>query len=129
MSNGTSTTAKVPVYCYQCVAGPDLLNVKVENGVATEVEPNFAAADVHPGAGRICVKAYGLIQKTYNPNRLTQPMKRTNPKKGREHDPRFVPISWAEAFDLIAGKLNEIRARGLRDEAGYPRVPSALPCA
>ncbi len=32
------TTQKIPVYCYQCVAGPDLLNVVVEDGVATCVE-------------------------------------------------------------------------------------------
>ena len=74
----------VPTYCYQCVAGPDLLTVKVEDGVATEVEPNFCAAAVHPGGGKVCVKAYGLVQKTYNPNRVLTPMKRTNPKKGRE---------------------------------------------
>ena len=35
---------RVATYCYQCVAGPDLLTVKVEDGVASEVEPNFAAA-------------------------------------------------------------------------------------
>ena len=39
-----TTTRRVPTYCYQCVAGPDLLTVKVEDGVATEVEPNFCAA-------------------------------------------------------------------------------------
>ncbi|HLB16174.1 MAG TPA: hypothetical protein VJM14_14670, partial [Burkholderiales bacterium] len=70
---------KVPEYCYQCVAGPDLLTVKVQDGVATEVEPNFAAAAIHPGGGKCCVKAYGLVQKTYNPHRLAQPMKRSNP--------------------------------------------------
>ena len=38
----TNTAAKwVPTYCFNCVAGPDLLTVKVENGVATEVAPNF----------------------------------------------------------------------------------------
>ena len=26
---------EVPVYCYQCVAGPDLMKVEVEDGVAT----------------------------------------------------------------------------------------------
>ncbi len=31
---------KRATYCYQCVAGPDLLTVKVVDGVATEVEPN-----------------------------------------------------------------------------------------
>lgn len=117
---------RVPVYCYQCVAGPDLLAVKVRDGVATEVEPNFAAAQVHPGAGKVCVKAYGLIQKTYNPNRLLQPMKRTNPRKGRNEDPGFVPISWDEALDTVAARLKEIRAQGLLDEQGYPRVAATF---
>ena len=89
---------------------PDLLTVKVENGVATEVEPNFAAASVHPGGGKVCVKAYGLVQKTYNPNRVRTPMKRTNPKKGRNEDPGFVPISWDEALDIVAGKLKAVKA-------------------
>jgi phenylacetyl-CoA:acceptor oxidoreductase len=112
----------VPVYCNQCVAGPDLLRVEVEDGIATRIESNYGIAPVHPGGGRVCVKAYGLIQKTYNPNRIKQPMKRTNPKKGREHDPGFVPISWDEALDLVAAKLRSIRERGLTDENGYPRL-------
>ncbi len=117
---------KVPVYCYQCVSGPDLLTVKTIDGVATEIEPNFQAADVHPGAGKVCVKAYGLIQKTYNPNRVLTPMKRTNPSKGREHDPGFVPISWDEALGRVAEKLMEARAKGLKDESGYPRIAATF---
>ena len=35
----------VPSYCYNCVSGPDLMTVKVVDGIATEIEPNFAAAD------------------------------------------------------------------------------------
>src|SRR5450759_5946654 len=69
---------KIPTYCYQCVAGPDLLTVKVNDGVATEIEPNFGACDVHPGGGKVCVKAYGLVQKTYNPNRILQPVSYTH---------------------------------------------------
>ncbi len=117
---------KVPVYCYQCVAGPDLLTVRVEDGVATEVEPNFKSAEVHPGGGKACVRAYGLIQKTYNPHRLLQPQKRTNPKKGKDEDPGFEPISWDEAFEILAGKLNEARAKGLRDGSGLPRVAASF---
>ena len=119
-------TERVPTYCYQCVAGPDLLTVKVVDGVATEVEPNFCAADVHPGGGKVCVKAFGLIQKTYNPNRVLTPMKRSNPKKGRDEDPGFVAISWEEAFELIAERLNKVRADGLLDESGYPRVAASF---
>ena len=117
---------KVPVYCYQCVAGPDLMKVEVEDGIATRIESNYDVADRHPGGGRVCVKAYGLIQKTYNPNRVAQPMKRTNPKKGRDQDPGFVPISWDEALDIVAAKMTEIRAKGLRDEEGYPRLAASF---
>ncbi len=113
---------KVPVYCYQCVAGPDLMRVEVEDGVATRVESNYDIGDEHPGGGRVCVKAYGLIQKTYNPNRVRSPMKRTNPRKGRGEDPGFVPISWDEALGTVAGRMREMRARGLRDENGFPRL-------
>jgi phenylacetyl-CoA:acceptor oxidoreductase len=121
-----AAAARVPTYCYQCVAGPDLLTVKVVDGVATEVEPNFCAADVHPGGGKVCVKAYGLVQKTYHPGRVTTPMRRTNPRKGRSEDPGFVPISWDEALTLITDRLNAIRAEGVLDESGYPRVAATF---
>jgi phenylacetyl-CoA:acceptor oxidoreductase len=122
----TPSTRRVPTYCYQCVAGPDLLTVKVEDGVATEVEPNFCAAAVHPGGGKVCVKAFGLIQKTYNPHRVLAPMKRSNPNKGRDQDPGFVEISWDEALGAIADKLNAIRAAGSSDASGYPRVAASF---
>ena len=117
---------RVPVYCYQCVAGPDLMKVEVEDGVATRIVSNYDIKDEHPGGGRVCVKAYGLIQKTYNPHRIRQPMRRTNPRKGREHDPGFVPITWTEALDLVAEKLRHILAGGARDEAGYPRIAASF---
>ena len=113
---------QVPQYCYQCVAGPDLLTVKVEDGVATEVQPNLAAAKVHPGGGKCCVKAYGLVQKTYNPSRITRPMKRTNPRKGHGEDPGYVAISWDEALGLVADRVKAIRAKGMLDEEGFPRI-------
>ncbi len=121
-----AATTRVPTYCYQCVAGPDLLTVKVEDGVPTEVEPNFCAAHIHPAGGKVCVKAFGLVQKTNNPNRILAPMKRTNPKKGRGEDPGFVEMTWDEALTLIADRLNRVRERGLTDESGYPRVAASF---
>lgn len=53
---------------------------------------------------------------TYNPNRVLQPMKCTNTKKGREHDPQFVPISWYETLDAIG-------ARSLFATLNAPRTP------
>lgn len=116
----------VSSYCYQCVAGPDLLKVRVQDGIATEVTPNFDAATIHPAGGKACVKAFGLVQKAYNPNRILYPLKRTNPNKGRGEDPGFVRISWDEALSLVADKLNAVRAAGLTDETGYPRVAASF---
>ncbi|OGT82267.1 MAG: molybdopterin oxidoreductase, partial [Gammaproteobacteria bacterium RIFCSPLOWO2_02_FULL_61_13] len=112
---------RVATYCYQCVNGPDLLMVEVQNGVATKVEPNFNAKGSHPAEGKVCVKPYGLVQKLYNPNRLLKPMRRTNPKKGRDEDPGWQEFSWDEALDLVAGKLRQIRETGLLDANGDPR--------
>ncbi len=126
MNAAAPAATRVPTYCYQCVAGPDPLTVKVENGIATEVGPNPRAAGIHPADGRPCVRAYGLVQKTYNPHRVLTPMKRTNPRKGRDEDPGFVPISWDEALDTVAGRLRDIRERGLLDEQGLPRVAATF---
>jgi phenylacetyl-CoA:acceptor oxidoreductase len=104
------------------VAGPDLLNVVVEDGIATNIEPNFACAAQHPAGGRVCVKAFGLIQKLYHPHRLTTPMRRTNPRKGKTADPGWVPLSWDEALELLAEKLRALRTTGLVDAHGYPRL-------
>ncbi len=125
-TTGKGEVRHVPSYCYNCVAGPDFMKVKVCDGVATEIEPNFDAEDIHPARGRVCVKAFGLIQKTYNPHRLSQPMKRTNPKKGRDEDPGFVPISWDEALDMVAERLAAVRAKGLVDDSGLPRVAATF---
>jgi len=102
------------------------LTVRVQDGIATEINPNFEAANIHPAGGKVCVKAFGLVQKTYHPDRVLYPMKRTNPKKGRGEDPGFVRVSWDEALDLIASKLNAARSAGLLDEAGYPRVAASF---
>jgi phenylacetyl-CoA:acceptor oxidoreductase len=117
---------KVPVYCYQCVAGPDLLKVRVEDGVAVGVEPNGDLADIHPACGKVCVRAYGLIQKLYNPARIQSPMRRTNPRKGRHEDPGWMAVSWDEALDVLADRLMAIRAKGLTDESGYPRLAATF---
>ncbi len=121
-----STKKTVKSFCYQCVAGPDLMEIEVENGVATRLESQYGIQDAHPGGGRVCVKAYGLIQKTYNPHRIKQPMRRTNPKKGKNEDPGFEPISWDEALDLVAGKMKEVFDTGLTDSSGYPRIAASF---
>jgi phenylacetyl-CoA:acceptor oxidoreductase len=123
---GAEMDRRVPVYCYQCVAGPDLLKVVVRDGVAVGVEPNADVAAEHPACGKVCVRAYGLIQKLYNPARVRTPLRRTNPRKRRDEDPGWEPISWDEALGILAARLTAIRGRGLLDGAGYPRLAVTL---
>ena len=45
----------------------------------------------------------------YNPYRVKTPLKRTNPNKGPDVDPKWVEITWDEALDTIASKIKKIR--------------------
>lgn len=58
-----------------------------------------------PSAGRICPRPHLAIQQVYDPDRVKTPLKRTNPKKGKGIDPKFVPISWDEAINTIADQI------------------------
>jgi thiosulfate reductase/polysulfide reductase chain A len=62
------------------------------------------ANDQH-GRGRLCGKGAAGAQFAYDPDRLKYPMKRTNPVKDLEADPGWVRISWDEALNTIAAKL------------------------
>ncbi|MDG5786090.1 molybdopterin-dependent oxidoreductase [Evansella sp. AB-P1] len=82
------------------------VQIYIVDGRATKVRGNPNAKANH---GHSCVRSHLALQQVYDPDRVKQPMKRTNPKKGREEDPQFVPISWEEAMDEIADKIIELR--------------------
>jgi thiosulfate reductase/polysulfide reductase chain A len=63
------------------------------------------------GRGKLCGKGTAGAQFTYDPDRLKYPMKRTNPIKGLEDDPGWVRISWTEALDTIAEKLQSAKTK------------------
>ena len=64
--------------------------------------------------GRICAKGNSGMLYRIAPFRVTTPLKRTNPKKGLNEDPKWVPISWEEAIGTIAERINQIRKRDPR---------------
>lgn len=82
------------------------VQVYVENGRALKVRGNPISKGNH---GKICPRPHLAIQQLYDPDRIKVPMKRTNPKKGRNVDPKFVPITWEEAIDTITDKMLELR--------------------
>lgn len=72
-------------------------------------------------SGYCCPRGHLMIQQTYDPDRIKVPMKRTNPQKGRGIDPKFVPISWDEALDLVADKMIELRKNKEPEKLVYMR--------
>lgn len=116
----------MPFYCMQCGMGPCPARGHVVNGVLVKVEGNPNFRDKWPCASLVCAMSYGVMQKLYNPYRIKAPMKRTNPQKGVDEDPKFVEISWDEALDMLADKLKGIKEKGKVDEHGLPRVVQIL---
>ena len=62
--------------------------------------------------GLNCVKGYFLSKIMYGHDRLTQPMlRKTNGKYDK--DGEFTPVSWDEAFDIMAAKYKDaLKKRG-----------------
>ena len=94
--------------CRYCGTGCGV-NVAVKDGrvVATH-------GDVHAEVNRgiNCVKGYFLSKVLYGTDRLTQPLLR---KKDGAYakDGEFTPVSWDEAFDVMAAQFKQVlKAKG-----------------
>lgn len=85
------------------------VRVRVVDGRAVKVtgNPLFKTTE-----GAICSKANLMLQKLYDPDRLKTPLKRTNPTKGLNEDPKWVAITWEEAMKEIVAKLKALRDKG-----------------
>ncbi|MGX9352376.1 nitrate reductase catalytic subunit NapA [Shimia sp. W99] len=85
--------------CRFCGTGCSVL-VGTKDGrvVATQGDPK---APVNRGLN--CIKGYFLSKIMYGEDRLTQPLlRKTNGKYDKEGE--FTPVSWEEAFDIMAEK-------------------------
>ena len=93
-------------------------------GVRIEVDDAGAITDLRGdeldpfSRGYVCPKVMGLVDVHADPDRLTTPVRR----RGSD----WEPIGWDEAFDLVAGRLREIRrAHGPDAIAAYQGNPTA----
>ncbi len=94
--------------CRFCGVGCSVL-VGTKNGrvVATQGDP-----DAPVNRGLNCIKGYFLAKIMYGKDRLTRPLLR---KKNGVYDKNgaFEPVSWDEAFDVMAKKFKEaIKKKG-----------------
>jgi anaerobic selenocysteine-containing dehydrogenase len=100
----------IPTACYRCDRNCGLLAHRV-NGVIVKIEGNPANPD---NRGRICARSQANIAYLYHPWRIKAPMKRTNPEKGRDVDPKWVEITWDEAMNTITEKLKAVKDKDPR---------------
>ena len=93
-------------YCSMCMAiGNCNFVASMKDGVVVNVEGDPARAT---NDGTLCPRGKGMIMNLYNPHRIKAPMKRTNPEKGVDVDPGWVEISWEEAIDIAAEKIQAV---------------------
>ncbi|PNV67787.1 molybdopterin-dependent oxidoreductase [Enteroscipio rubneri] len=109
---GTDKTADegewLPSQCNMCFNACSILG-HVVDGKLVEIKGD----DRSPaGWGHLCGKGTAGIMQLYDENRITKPLKRTNPEKGVGIDPGWEEISWDEAYDLINEKLDEQKEKG-----------------
>ncbi len=98
----------IPTTCLSCAPHVKCSHlVHRVNGVAVRIVGNPAA---NFNQGKVCARANSMISQLYSPYRVKYPVKRTNPERGRGVDPKWVEISWEEAFNTVAQKLREVRA-------------------
>ena len=95
------TTERIPTFCAMCASRCGVV-ATVEDGKLAKVERD----PEHPN-GCICIKGTAAPEIVYSPDRIRQPMMRTRPKG--DPDPGWRPISWEEAMQTMANRLNEIK--------------------
>lgn len=93
----TSGSRMVKTTCQLCHLACGM-NVYLEDGRIVKVE----GMPEHPlNQGFLCPKGEAVVEYVYAPDRLKYPMKRANG--------RWERISWNEALDTIASKLNQVK--------------------
>lgn len=80
------------------------LKITVEAGRVIKVAGD---PDHPPTHGALCTKVARYPERTYHPERVLTPLKRSGPKGSGQ----FSPVSWDEALTDIAARLSAIAAR------------------
>ena len=81
------------------------LRLHIKDGAIVRVETDNTGDDEFGNHQvRACVRGRSIRQRVYNPDRLKYPMRRV----GKRGSGEYEQITWEEAFDTIAEKLQEV---------------------
>jgi anaerobic selenocysteine-containing dehydrogenase len=103
---------RTPAFCTQCRSRCGCVAV-VDDGRLTGIEP----LPSHPTGDKLCPKGRAAPELVYHPDRLTRPLRRTNPKGAA--DPGWQPISWEAALDEIANRMLAIKAEHAPEQVAF----------
>lgn len=111
----SASAEKIKGYCGMCSSWcPTVSHVK--NGVFIRVSSDKQ----HPLTNDLCPKGFAGPELVYNEQRLRYPMRRTQPKGST--DPGWERITWDEALDLIATRLNSIKQQFGPESVAFTRA-------
>jgi len=111
MSSPAAGNGWIYNYCSGCMHADCSLRLYLKDGVVTNIDGN---PDSPTNQGKVCLRAIAGITGLYSPYRVKAPLKRTNPEKGPDIDPKWVEISWDEALDIVAARFKKIREEDSR---------------
>ncbi|WP_222428779.1 molybdopterin-dependent oxidoreductase [Denitratisoma sp. DHT3] len=92
--------------CKMCLHSCNTRVHITDEGVINKIEGEPSSPSNN---GRLCPKGNAAILRHYDPNRFQTPLRRTNPQKGPGVDPKWEPISWDEAYDIVGRELKRTR--------------------
>lgn len=95
-------------YCRGNCGGVCSMIVKVRDGHVVQVRPEDIDRE-YIGSRQGCVRGQFTPQRIYSPQRLLHPLKRA--EGSARGAGQWEQLSWDEAMDLLAGKMQEIDAR------------------
>ncbi len=99
----------IPTTCVHNCGGKCLLQAHVRDGKLLYITGDDRSDDdseLSPQL-RACAKGRSLVQHLYHPGRLKTPLKRVGPRGKGD----FIPVSWDEAIEITAEKLQGLKNR------------------
>ncbi|MCJ7640297.1 MAG: molybdopterin-dependent oxidoreductase [Desulfobacterales bacterium] len=110
LSKATQNTDDEKWIATSCLICPArcAIRLRVVNGKAIKVTGNPSS---RVSEGKICPRAHIGLQVLYDPDRIAFPLKRTTKEKGKGIDPKWVPMTWDQAFEEVTRYLRPLREK------------------
>ena len=109
---GNERIKEVPSICEMCFWRCGILGNVDKHGKLLKIDGN----PIHPLThGRLCARGNSGHKLTYDPDRLKYPLLRV----GKRGEGKFKRISWDEALDFLADKLEKIKKENGPEAVGF----------